>query len=112
MTNCLNCGAPLDKEYEKCPYCGTSYYDMSAITLDGHTPFVLKIKTKVNNQEVYITQLCVASTGEFILSHNTTDICSGRGEKLLKFCDQPTLSTNITFEAVPNKKGILCEVRK
>lgn len=24
-TNCVNCGAPIDRKLNKCPYCGTSY---------------------------------------------------------------------------------------
>ena len=27
--NCPNCGAPLEAEVNKCPYCGTSYFDFS-----------------------------------------------------------------------------------
>ena len=25
MTNCHNCGAPIDTELDKCPYCDTPY---------------------------------------------------------------------------------------
>ena len=24
-TNCVNCGAPIDRKLKKCPYCGTPY---------------------------------------------------------------------------------------
>ena len=24
-TNCVNCGAPIDRKLNKCPYCGTPY---------------------------------------------------------------------------------------
>ena len=44
--NCINCGAPFDVELNKCPYCGTSYFDMSCLDLDSGKPFALKIKTK------------------------------------------------------------------
>ena len=43
--NCPNCGAPEDVELNKCPYCGTSYFDMSAIDMEMHEPFFLKIRT-------------------------------------------------------------------
>ena len=29
--NCPNCGAVYEIDKNKCPYCSTSYYDMSAI---------------------------------------------------------------------------------
>ena len=25
ITNCVNCGAPIDRKLDKCPYCGTPY---------------------------------------------------------------------------------------
>lgn len=40
--NCENCGAPIDMETSKCPYCGTSYFDFSNIELDA--PVILKLK--------------------------------------------------------------------
>ena len=38
--NCPNCGAPITAE--KCPYCGTLFYDFS--TIDVGQPTYLKIK--------------------------------------------------------------------
>ena len=43
--NCPNCAAPYDVSLNKCPYCGTSYFDMSCIDIDGLEPFYLKIRT-------------------------------------------------------------------
>lgn len=41
--NCINCGAPLETEVDKCPYCGTSYFDIGAFQLTGE-PVILKIR--------------------------------------------------------------------
>lgn len=43
--NCPNCAAPYDVSLNKCPYCGTSYFDMSCIDIDSLEPFYLKIRT-------------------------------------------------------------------
>lgn len=32
--NCPNCGAPFEIETHKCPYCGTSYFDMGCIDFE------------------------------------------------------------------------------
>lgn len=37
--NCPNCGAPYDIQLNKCPYCGTSYFDLSALDLTNREPF-------------------------------------------------------------------------
>lgn len=42
--NCPNCGAPYDVSSDTCPYCKTSYFDMSAIDITSHEPFYLKLK--------------------------------------------------------------------
>lgn len=34
MTNCKNCGAPIDISADRCPYCGTWYFDASVKTLE------------------------------------------------------------------------------
>ena len=31
--NCVNCGAPIDYEQNKCPYCGTYYFDLTTMTV-------------------------------------------------------------------------------
>ena len=43
MRNCPNCGTPLDENYFKCPYCGTLYYDLTA--LDDSVPCFIKFNT-------------------------------------------------------------------
>ena len=53
--NCPNCGAVYEIGKNKCPYCGTSYYDMSAIDFTNGEPFYLKIRTNLNGQSAYIT---------------------------------------------------------
>lgn len=42
--NCPNCGAPYDINLNTCPYCKTSYFDMSCINIDDREPFYLKLK--------------------------------------------------------------------
>ena len=43
--NCPNCAAPYDVALNKCPYCGTSYFDMSCIDINNEEPFYLKLRT-------------------------------------------------------------------
>lgn len=43
-TNCINCGAVKDTEEIKCPFCGTSYFDLTAIDLDENLPVALTIR--------------------------------------------------------------------
>lgn len=55
--NCPNCGAALDAEVSKCPYCGTSYFDLCSVNIDDGEPFWLKIKTNFNGKPLICTML-------------------------------------------------------
>ena len=111
MTNCLNCGAPFDVNKEKCAYCGTSYYDMSALDINGDKPFMLKIKTKMNGAECYITQLVrVLPEINIEMNSETVDAVDYRGIPILSLSYNHSMTTNLTFQAVPRKNGSLCEI--
>lgn len=111
MTNCLNCGAPFDVDEEKCAYCGTSYYDMSAIDINGGKPFMLKIKTNMGGNECYITQLVRALPQMNIeMTTETVDCCDYNGTPILSCISGRSMTTNLMFQAVPRKNGCLCTI--
>lgn len=99
--NCPNCGAPYDVDLNKCPYCGTSYYDMSALDFSKREPFYLKLKTIINGQPCYITQLVrpVADVS-MELSSETVECRDHIGQVVQTLSIGSTLTTNISFEAV------------
>jgi hypothetical protein len=110
--NCPNCGAPYDVGLNKCPYCGTSYYDLSALDLTAREPFYLKIKTEMNGIPCYITQLVRPRADMSIdFSTETVDAYGLCGEPILSFTRSHTMTTNISFEAVasPTHKN-LCTI--
>lgn len=99
MKNCLNCGAPLNPEHIKCEYCGTIYYDMTAINFDQQEPFFLAIK--VNG--LIITQLVRPSLADINFTHNTVSVTGRHNNTLFTFTDSIQVTTDITFEAIPQK---------
>lgn len=99
--NCPNCGAPYDASLNKCPYCDTSYYDLSALDLTAREPFYLKIKTEIDGQPCYITQLVRYKPDMSIeISSETDDIYDVFGNSIRTFIRNRTMTTNISFEAV------------
>ena len=115
--NCPNCGAPYDVELNKCPYCGTSYYDLSALDIDAQEPFYLKIKTNLNGMPCYVTQLVRPMRDMSMeFSMESTDVIEEfGGSKIYSFVRSQTLTTNLRFQAIPlgtNKELCTIEVIK
>lgn len=110
--NCPNCGAPYNTQLNKCPYCGTSYFDLSALDLTNREPFYLKIKTNINEHDYYITQLVRPNCEtEIVFEQNETYAYGGLGgTKLISFQKEPTLKTNLSFEAISDKNKNLMTV--
>ncbi len=57
MKNCINCGAPINKDLSKCPYCGTSYIDICGLEIGG-APIILKFR---HDKHVYTMKAYVNS---------------------------------------------------
>lgn len=88
--NCINCGAPIDIDTDRCPYCKTSYFDMTAIDFNSREPVALKIR----NGNMIITQLVRPVCGNVECG-----------------CDTVDAEINIQFEALRHpSRGSLMEV--
>jgi hypothetical protein len=100
--NCPNCAAPIEPELNKCPYCGTTYFDMSCIDFENEKPFYLKIKTKYKGFNCYITQFVKPKLTTIEQSYSTNDITGGRGNlTILRETFEEGLTTNISFSGIP-----------
>lgn len=99
--HCPYCGAPYDTNLNKCPYCDTSYYDLSAIDLTAHEPFYLKIKAEINGTPCYITQLVRPSADMSMdFSSETVSAYDTFGTPVCTFLTGNYLTINLSFEAM------------
>lgn len=99
MTNCKNCGAPLNKT-GKCEYCGTVFKKPSSIdcsSLGSGIPAYLpdKIKIVVNGSEVegYVQNVTIEET------------CVDRGRDINGRIMRPKVKTIARFECVAELQG-------
>jgi hypothetical protein len=72
--NCPNCGAPLEAKVNKCPYCGTSYFDFSICQVDDGTPTVLKFKATGMTADQILTTLVIPSGVEITYGNLDNEI--------------------------------------
>lgn len=74
MKNCPNCSAPLEPYKCKCDYCGTYYYDLTALDVSGNKPTYVKFKVKDHwtGKEQIITALAYPVL-DYIEQHDDYD---------------------------------------
>lgn len=110
--NCPNCGHPILPEESKCPYCDTSYFDMSTIDLSKEKPFYLKFRTKNSDGEnIVITQLVRPHFTEMTLSTDSVKYSGSKSNPILsRHITSQTLSTNLELVVIPDKNSSLMTV--
>lgn len=92
LKNCLNCGAPIVSE--QCPYCGTMFYDFSAIEIGK--PCYIKIK--YNNNIIYVKAIC--NNVDLSMSAETYDACDMLGNTICTFTKNHSLDLSMDFSCV------------
>lgn len=92
--NCINCGAPIEVETVKCPYCGTSYFDFTDIDL--RSPVVLRIKTD-DNSVIFLKARC--SSMSMTVEPETINIRDNTG-RLRTLIGNTHRTIELTFEGV------------
>lgn len=110
--NCPNCGAVYTLEDIKCPYCGTLYYDLTAIDFTKNEPVFIKMRVPNGSQVMDITQCAYPRLGDINVSYDTVDVTNHSGFVVKRFNRGCNMTTNITFDAVPfGKNRSMYEVR-
>lgn len=91
--NCINCGAPIESETVKCPFCGTSYFDFTNIDLGS--PVMLKIKH--NDKILLVKAMCTSMS---ITSMPETVSCDRLGSMLDRVVTNMHREIDISFVGV------------
>ncbi len=101
---CPRCGAPIDATKSKCPYCLTSYFDISCIDINDHEPFYLKLK----RGGITFTALVCLDNISIGQSVSTRYAYSGRGYKLSSAVVSRDVDLSMELHSVPDVgRGVL-----
>ena len=109
--NCPNCGAPYKTELNTCPYCGTSYFDMSAIDVSENKPFYLKLKM---NGMVFTSKVIAEPDITMNFQEDTRTFTGVFGDKLGTIVENRYVDIDMRFRSVcdPNKVLFTVEVEE
>ena len=109
-TNCINCGAAKDTSEIKCPFCGTTYLDFTAIDFASGDPvvcqFVLPNNVRLGNSDgrVIMSMLAVPQLEEISQTANCVDVFGGC-ERIYSFIDSWDVNVGVSFKPVEGKNS-------
>lgn len=100
-TNCVNCGAAIDIDEQKCPFCGTSYFDLTDIDFTSHSPVALRMKIPYLNGGAMVTMLAMPKLRDFNVNTEYVSLYGGFSHAPIAcFPSQTSVSVGVSFEAV------------
>ena len=104
MTNCPNCGAPINPYSVKCEYCGTICFDFTAIDLESDKPVFVKIRTHMGT----ITSLAIPNLETISMDYQNDYVTDSRGYPILAYRKSASCDINLNLRCVADHdKGTL-----
>ena len=108
-TNCINCGAAKDVDDIKCPFCGTTYLDLTAIDFESGKPvvcqFVLPNNIRIGNSDgrVIMSMLAIPMLEEISQTANTIDVTGYGGRHLFSFVANWDVNVGVSFKPIARR---------
>ena len=110
-TNCVNCGAAKDTSEIKCPFCGTTYLDLTAIDFSSNAPVVCEFVLPYVKDRIILSTLAVPELKEISYESTTTTMLSDRGTYSANCRTQTDVNIGIEFHPVA-RDNVLFSMKK
>ena len=102
--NCPNCGAPYDVTLDKCPYCSTSYFDMSAMDINSQQPFYLKLRY---GDMIFTSKVIADPCINFNICKDVRQYTNLKGVEIGSVIMKNDFDIDIQFHSIIDDKGNL-----
>ena len=105
-TNCINCGAAKDINEIKCPFCGTTYVDLTAIDFSSDDPvvcqFVLPNNIRIGDSKakMIMSMLAKPCLEDVSVTSNTTDLYGGWYGAPISFVNSYDINVGVSFKPI------------
>lgn len=106
--NCPNCGAPYDVVLDKCPYCDTSYFDMSTMDINNQQPFYLKIRY---GDMIFTSKVIAEPHIDINYCKDAVEAINFKKNRIKTIIRRNDVDVDIKFHSVLDDKGNLFTMR-
>ena len=110
MTNCPNCGAPIEPYVFKCAYCGSWYFDFAAFDCNTDKPVYVKFRTTQMGMPMTITALAKPSLETVEVTSEPVYCNDKSGNHLLSFITERTCDMVARFRCIPGDNKTLFQL--
>ena len=109
-TNCVNCGAAIEVDETKCPFCGTSYFDLTAIDFTKTEPVALRLYIPTSGGKALVSMLAIPRLGRIEQIPEYVSVYSGIGNRVMSMVRSFSAEVDLTFSTV-SKNDTLFSVK-
>ena len=107
-TNCVNCGAAKDTSEIKCPFCGTTYLDLTAIDFSSDDPVVCQFVLPQRfhgGKRMVMSMLAIPHLDTITQTANTVDVMGYGGLRLTTMVTGYDIDIGVSFTPIERTKG-------
>ena len=109
-TNCINCGSAKDTNEIKCPFCGTTYLDFTAIDFSSNDPVVCEFVLPFAKERTIMQMVAIPHLNEISAEPIYCSFDGGFSTRLSAVNDY---EMNVSVSFIPvGRKGIMCSLKK
>ena len=111
-TNCINCGAAKDTDEIKCPFCGTTYLDLTAIDFSSDAPVVCNFVLPYEKDKIILSMIAQPHLEEISQTINKVNVYGGFcGNKLCEITSSIDMNVGISFKPIAKPNGVLYNLK-
>lgn len=109
-TNCVNCGSAKDIDEIKCPFCGTTYLDFTAIDFASNEPVVCEFVLPFTKERQIMQMLAIPKLNEISVEpvHCTFDDPYTTRLSMVESLD---MNVEVSFKPI-SRKNVLFSIKQ